>query len=239
LPSRLASDPALKPGSLHAHPLHRQAWLESESHSAGDSMHDRHRRPMVRGRPRRRRRRGEQETANERGELGRTGVLAFVDDGAGQRSRGPVVRPRHGTNIALPPPPGGAMCGRLASAEEHERPGDGPTPRFPLDLWCPRTELNRRHEDFQSSALPTELLGRCHCCWRALAPSAGGAFSPGVSAGASGFWEEGAGLVPAGWIGRRLRSGGGARDARRRLWPIGCSCRRTGRRSGGPQGLPR
>lgn len=27
-------------------------------------------------------------------------------------------------------------------------------------LWCPRAESNHRHEDFQSSALPTELLGR-------------------------------------------------------------------------------
>src|SRR4051812_37784257 len=26
-------------------------------------------------------------------------------------------------------------------------------------VWCPGTELNRRHEDFQSSALPTELPG--------------------------------------------------------------------------------
>src|SRR5207302_9783873 len=26
--------------------------------------------------------------------------------------------------------------------------------------WWPRTELNRRHTDFQSAALPTELLGR-------------------------------------------------------------------------------
>src|SRR4029079_13841817 len=26
--------------------------------------------------------------------------------------------------------------------------------------WCPGTELNRRHEDFQSSALPTELPGQ-------------------------------------------------------------------------------
>ena len=25
---------------------------------------------------------------------------------------------------------------------------------------CPETESNRRHEDFQSSALPTELSGR-------------------------------------------------------------------------------
>ena len=27
-------------------------------------------------------------------------------------------------------------------------------------LWCPETESNRRHEDFQSSALPTELSGQ-------------------------------------------------------------------------------
>ena len=26
--------------------------------------------------------------------------------------------------------------------------------------WCPGTELNRRHRDFQSRALPTELPGR-------------------------------------------------------------------------------
>ena len=26
-------------------------------------------------------------------------------------------------------------------------------------IWCPETESNRRHEDFQSSALPTELSG--------------------------------------------------------------------------------
>jgi hypothetical protein len=25
--------------------------------------------------------------------------------------------------------------------------------------WCPETELNRRHADFQSAALPTELSG--------------------------------------------------------------------------------
>src|SRR5689334_9448587 len=28
-----------------------------------------------------------------------------------------------------------------------------------MTYWCPGTELNRRHEDFQSSALPTELPG--------------------------------------------------------------------------------
>jgi hypothetical protein len=56
--------------------------------------------------------------------------------------------------------------------------GLSPTLRCPVDIlfgkplvmnvsattscvgWCPGTELNRRHEDFQSSALPTELPGR-------------------------------------------------------------------------------
>ena len=27
-------------------------------------------------------------------------------------------------------------------------------------LWCPDPELNQGHEDFQSSALPTELSGQ-------------------------------------------------------------------------------
>ena len=27
-------------------------------------------------------------------------------------------------------------------------------------LWCPEPESNQRHEDFQSSALPTELSGQ-------------------------------------------------------------------------------
>ncbi len=26
--------------------------------------------------------------------------------------------------------------------------------------WCPETDLNRRHADFQSAALPTELSGQ-------------------------------------------------------------------------------
>ena len=28
---------------------------------------------------------------------------------------------------------------------------------------CPVPESNQRHEDFQSSALPTELTGQIHC----------------------------------------------------------------------------
>ena len=31
--------------------------------------------------------------------------------------------------------------------------------RYFYGKWCPETESNRRHEDFQSSALPTELSG--------------------------------------------------------------------------------
>jgi hypothetical protein len=30
----------------------------------------------------------------------------------------------------------------------------------PCDDWWPRAELNHRHTDFQSAALPTELLGQ-------------------------------------------------------------------------------
>ena len=33
-----------------------------------------------------------------------------------------------------------------------------PLPHIQLN-WCPKAESNHRHEDFQSSALPTELLG--------------------------------------------------------------------------------
>ncbi len=34
---------------------------------------------------------------------------------------------------------------------------DRQTPDFRFDGWWLETELNRRHKDFQSSALPTEL----------------------------------------------------------------------------------
>ena len=31
-----------------------------------------------------------------------------------------------------------------------------------IEKWCPRAESNHRHEDFQSSALPTELPGHIY-----------------------------------------------------------------------------
>ena len=45
------------------------------------------------------------------------------------------------------------------------RPGS-PNKKAPLTrglfcIWCPGAESNHRHEDFQSSALPTELPGPC------------------------------------------------------------------------------
>src|SRR6478736_4983593 len=40
----------------------------------------------------------------------------------------------------------------------------------PREKWWPRTELNRRHGDFQSPALPTELLGH----EPVIVPEAGG-----------------------------------------------------------------
>ena len=40
--------------------------------------------------------------------------------------------------------------------------------RKPLFYWWPRAELNHRHKDFQSSALPTELLGHLNCNGRSI-----------------------------------------------------------------------
>ena len=40
-----------------------------------------------------------------------------------------------------------------------EEPAEVESNRRRIFEWCPGTELNRRHEDFQSSALPTELPG--------------------------------------------------------------------------------
>ena len=34
--------------------------------------------------------------------------------------------------------------------------------------WCPEAESNHRHEDFQSSALPTELSGHYKCCFTSV-----------------------------------------------------------------------
>ena len=34
--------------------------------------------------------------------------------------------------------------------------------RVLISKWCPDSESNQGHEDFQSSALPTELSGRCN-----------------------------------------------------------------------------
>jgi hypothetical protein len=34
--------------------------------------------------------------------------------------------------------------------------------------WCPEADLNHRHADFQSAALPTELSG--HPCREAMVP---------------------------------------------------------------------
>ncbi len=45
-------------------------------------------------------------------------------------------------------------------------PLNGKEPKEPISvlfIWWPETESNRRHEDFQSSALPTELSGPTGC----------------------------------------------------------------------------
>src|SRR6266566_2897556 len=40
----------------------------------------------------------------------------------------------------------------------------------PREIWWPRAELNHRHKDFQSSALPTELLGQAAHFTRSISP---------------------------------------------------------------------
>ena len=52
----------------------------------------------------------------------------------------------------------GGCCEFLASAGIFSRPARRPRKKCPIKWW-PRTESNRRHGDFQSPALPTELLG--------------------------------------------------------------------------------
>ena len=51
------------------------------------------------------------------------------------------------SNLGMPLPKSGALP-----------LGDTPA------VWWPETESNRRHGDFQSPALPTELSGRCQRC---------------------------------------------------------------------------
>src|SRR6266542_5592370 len=49
-------------------------------------------------------------------------------------------------------------------------------PEWTREIWWPRAELNHRHTDFQSAALPTELLGHSD------------ATSDNVNSGPHGFW---------------------------------------------------
>ena len=46
--------------------------------------------------------------------------------------------------------------------------------------WCPGADLNHRHADFQSAALPTELPGRLDAIWAGRGPRA---FPPGEAPG--------------------------------------------------------
>ena len=48
----------------------------------------------------------------------------------------------------------GFACGSFASVGREASQEAGQA-----CLWCPEAESNHRHEDFQSSALPTELSG--------------------------------------------------------------------------------
>ena len=45
------------------------------------------------------------------------------------------------------------------TARRYPKPRHKVSRRFLRNKWCPETELNRRHADFQSAALPTELSG--------------------------------------------------------------------------------
>ena len=66
----------------------------------------------------------------------------------------------------------------------------------PLFYWWPRAELNHRHKDFQSSALPTELLGHLNCNGRSiqLPAPAGNVIIPAAS-----------GVAPTGTVGPGVR----------------------------------
>ena len=52
-------------------------------------------------------------------------------------------------------------CGRAIAPElRQEKRLAAQGAHKPLFCWWPRAELNHRHKDFQSSALPTELFGQ-------------------------------------------------------------------------------
>src|SRR5262249_33415932 len=91
------------------------------------------------------------------------------------------IPPHPCRRIRLQPRPRSTMHGNWTSREGNRVPGRGGqgqdrfwraiTTRqidywalrldmFPTRGWCPGTELNRRHGEFQSPALPTELPGR-------------------------------------------------------------------------------
>ena len=126
---------------------------------------------------------------------------------------------------------------RIAVRERFVRRFEKRTGLISRRRWCPRTELNRRHEDFQSSALPTELLGR-----RKRVPEAGADQPAVLLARRLVFRQAGfrtsPGLGRAGWA-DPLSAAGGAPGARSRLGPKACPCRRTARRSDGRRGRPR
>ena len=93
-----------------------------------------------------------------------------------QRSLGPVRRVQRMrglesrvSRLGLPtayvvrglrPRAGGRIGARWKNAPGQTKPGLNENSRLCGKFWWPRAELNRRHADFQSAALPTELPGR-------------------------------------------------------------------------------
>lgn len=68
------------------------------------------------------------------------------------------------------PCPAQAMRSKMPVRQNRRKAFPGsPAPTNPLILkkgeWCPGTESNRRHGDFQSPALPTELPGHLSAAW--------------------------------------------------------------------------
>src|SRR5215469_3667977 len=63
----------------------------------------------------------------------------------------------------LRPSCGAILVTKTIPSNPLDRPRGAPDKRKTADqarLWCPGAELNHRHTDFQSVALPTELPGR-------------------------------------------------------------------------------